>query len=431
MKEFFDKMSKKKKIELLIIVLVLIWVFSFLIDYVRYVNSKPPILALHMTLKYEDGVTEEYYKIGYVYRIYNRESISGDEFVPFWSHRKGLSIRNGIPETYSDYNVPNNNEKKIKYRGLLYFFDNKRGSLLGTYKCINSLTDCDYAKNGKDIYDIDNKDVFVKKKATYLEIINNNFVFIDDSKNQFGEEENPNYVKTIYLYNIKYNRIIARFGDVKGFVNDSYEEYYHGDEDKYIVKDFDSGKWGLIKILEDGTYKEVLPFEYDSINYDVDTNYYILSKKNKWSVKDLKYDKVILKDQENVIYDVWINFNKTTYFKYGNILDDNNVNYSVYRGNGISFLSESNICALKFYSKFIMYIKCDDKKLKFIDYSGKINKTISLYFTEFYDTKDKHSAIEIDKEREDELTFNIYKSSIYNSECDYDYYDYNEYHDKY
>ena len=55
-----QKMSTKKKIELVVLILLIIWGILFIINYLRYTDAKKPILAIHLTHKYDEGVVEEY-----------------------------------------------------------------------------------------------------------------------------------------------------------------------------------------------------------------------------------------------------------------------------------------------------------------------------------------------------------------------------------
>ena len=77
------KMPKKKIIELSILIIILIWVVLFLIDYVRYSSSKPPLLSIKVVHEYTDGKTTEYLGLGYTYRGYGRVTVSREEFVLF------------------------------------------------------------------------------------------------------------------------------------------------------------------------------------------------------------------------------------------------------------------------------------------------------------------------------------------------------------
>ena len=51
--------SRRLKMILLIFLLI-IWGIIFIINYVRYTNAKKPIMAIHLTHKYDDGVVDEY-----------------------------------------------------------------------------------------------------------------------------------------------------------------------------------------------------------------------------------------------------------------------------------------------------------------------------------------------------------------------------------
>ena len=78
------KLSKQKMIELVILLVCIAWGILFIFNYLRYNDGKPPIMALHFNRKYDDGFVDEYISLGYVYRSYNRNSITREEFVPFW-----------------------------------------------------------------------------------------------------------------------------------------------------------------------------------------------------------------------------------------------------------------------------------------------------------------------------------------------------------
>ena len=145
------KMSSKKKIELTVLVLLVLWFALLGIYYVRYSDSKPLILAIHLTHKYADGVTEEYVSLGYVYRRYKRNSISDEEFVPFWKGKKNPKATPDLPKAETGYAEPENIRRQDKFRGLLYYFTVK-GELLGTYKCVNSEGYCEKAFSGSDSY---------------------------------------------------------------------------------------------------------------------------------------------------------------------------------------------------------------------------------------------------------------------------------------
>ncbi len=115
------KISKKKRVELFILVGILVWVVFLLVDYVRYDSGKPPLFAIKNVRKYTDGEVREWIGIGYVYREYERVPITRVEFVPFWVFMENPEDRGELPVAHSGYEVPENKERKYKYYGLLYF----------------------------------------------------------------------------------------------------------------------------------------------------------------------------------------------------------------------------------------------------------------------------------------------------------------------
>ena len=294
------QISKKKKIELLVLVAVLLWGIFLLVDYVRYDSGKPPIFAIKNTIKYTDGEVREWLGIGYVYREYERVPITKVEFVPFWNLREEPEDRGELPVAHSNYDVPENKERKYKQYGLLYFYDDHR-RLIGTYKCINSNGECDRTKTGWDSYHLTEKDYLEKDDNKFLAVEENRYVFIDDSAKQNYPYGHELYTRIIYLYDIVNNEIVAKFADIKTSTDDESGDYSIGKDKNYILKDWETGKWGIRYLntppAEDTKTEivldEVLPYEYDSITYDKDTGYYILCKKGKWYVYDLKNKKTV------------------------------------------------------------------------------------------------------------------------------------------
>ena len=160
--------NKKKKVEILLLIILFVWALIFLINYINYSNSKPLILAFSKTHEYKEGTVKEYYSLGYIYRIYNLYNLQKEELVPFWVSRIRIENKNGLPITEKNYNVPENESHSDKYKGLLYFY-NSNGKLIGTYKCINTTRDCDKAIGGKDQFDIYNKDLIYSREETYID----------------------------------------------------------------------------------------------------------------------------------------------------------------------------------------------------------------------------------------------------------------------
>ena len=77
------KLTKKKKIELIILIVVALWLVLFGINYFRYSQGKSLFVSIKVISDYEDGSVKEYISLGYVYRAYKRNSITKQEFVPF------------------------------------------------------------------------------------------------------------------------------------------------------------------------------------------------------------------------------------------------------------------------------------------------------------------------------------------------------------
>ena len=411
-------MSKKKKIELLIGILALVWLLFLMVNYFRYTNGKTPILTLHRTQKYSDGTVESYYGLFYTYRSYKRTAITGEEFVPFWKPKQNPKPITDIPETYKNYNIPDNKMHSDKYMGLLYFY--KGSKLVGTYKCINTSIDCEKVTTGADEYDIAYSNPFTKPEIRYqIEDVYDAYAWIDDSEEQQVDRDSPAFKKTIYLFDIKNNKILARFGDVKGLDYDSIYKKLKSNEYNYIVKDYKTNKWGIIHIDEDGTIEQRLNYEYDSINYDDDTKYYIVKKDDMWTVYDLNKDVNISDSYSDIIYDVWTNRNRTTYVATGKlhiIGDYSYIDYKIYRADGEPFLTDDDIVGFYPKDNYMFYIKRSTNKMYFINYA-KVNKAeYQLYFAETLNTKKHKPCVEITKVKDEYISFTIYKSSDPNAD---------------
>ena len=138
--------------------------------------------------------------MGYIYRSYNRNSITREEFVPFWVLLENPEPAPDLPVIDMDYNVPENTRKLDKYRGLLYYF-NRKGELLGTYKCLNSTMDCNKAFGGWDDFNTLNNDpVTALETPKNLGMILEKFAFVDDSVSLQVKYGDPTYSRTVYLY---------------------------------------------------------------------------------------------------------------------------------------------------------------------------------------------------------------------------------------
>ena len=409
---------KKKMIELIIIICILLWVLFFIINYVRYTNDNPPLLSLPVaTRKCDDGKVYQYYAIGYVYRKYNSTSTNYTEFVPFWKGLKACPETGGLPVVPKEFDVPANPKRLTTYRGISYFYDRKV-EILGAYPCINTEDKCDVAASGYDEYNIKDTDELYKvDPKPHMHALFNKYGFVDDSVEQDKEYGDKQYVRTIYYYDMNDHKILERFGDVKYSRIDAYN-YGLGDEkNRYIIRDYDTRKWGLLKFKKDGTYKQILKFEYNSINYDEDTGYYILNKDNKWSVYDLDNNKYILENKDDIIYDIWQNGNLTYYYKIG-VTYDKETSFRVLNLDNAFLLNKEHVIHVLAKKKYIMYITSNDKKIHFIDYTGEEKETpIQLYFLSLYSDSKTHPAFTYEAP-DDEYTVSIrvYKGPEYKYE---------------
>ena len=414
------KMSSKKKIELTVLVLLVLWFALLGINYVRYSDSKPLILAIHLTHKYDDGVTEEYVSLGYVYRQYKRNSISDEEFVPFWKGIKKPKAVPDLPKAETGYAVPENIRRQDKFRGLLYYFTIK-GELLGTYKCVNSDGYCEKAFSGSDSYNLkDNDPVTFGQERRTLGPIHDMYAFVDDSVEQDIEYGDPAYARIVYLYRFldklndeqgREHEILAKFADVKESTYDENKNLGYGDNNRYIVKSLENFKWGIVRITKDGEAEEVLPYEYDSITYDIDTGYYIMCKEKVWYVYDLEKGEKVSIDSNNPIYDVWENDNRTQYIKVGLdriVGDDQFTDFKVYRIDGKVLLDGDKITAVFPRGKYLFYITAKDNYLRFMDYGKYELYKYKLNFWRLKHDELTQPAFTIYNETESYLTLRVY-----------------------
>ncbi len=390
------KMPKKKLIEIICLIIGLVWLLFFLIDYVRYTSSKHPLLSIKIVSNYTDGKVTEYYALGYIYRVYDRNAIQKEELVPFWVIRENPESEEDLPKTYSGYNVPENPYKTDKYKGLLYYYQSSE--LIGTYKCINSTKNCEKATGGTDSFNTENKDYLTKHDPYKLEVIKSRYAFIDDSVEQSASPNDSNYIRTIYLFDIIENKIIARYSNIKTSKYDDFEEQGTGDNYKYIVKEYNGNKWGIIEVTEDGI-NEIKPYEYDSISYDEDTGYYIMSKDGKWYIYDLETDKIVSNEQDEIIYDVWTNDNQTTYYKTGKdrtVGDETYTEFKINRLDGQEFITTEGYILIYPTPKYIMMLS-KDNYIKFIDYGSDEKYRIELSFHSFKEDEFTKPCFKLEK----------------------------------
>ena len=402
------KPSVNKLIEIGALIVLLLWILVFIINYINYSNDNAPILMIHTSRTCDDGKVDIYMGLGYVYRKYNSTSLTKSEFVPFWVPATKCGQSNGLPQAEEGFEIPDNPDRLSSYRGLVYFY-NPSGKLLGAYKCLNSDGLCDRASSGYDQYHITYVDAFNRVEEPVVSILNDKYGFIDDSFKQDIEYGDVRYSRIIYYYDIENNKILDVFSDIKSLQIDSHG-YGVGDNNIFAVKERNGSNWGLLRFKEDGTYETVLDFEYQSINYDLDTGFYILSKDDVWSVYDLNNKKYMLENIDLPIYDIWRDNNKTYYYKTGketNISGEMLNTYQIYKFNGQGFLNKSGIVNVLGSERFIMYIDKNDNTLHILAYTlEEPEGPYQLKFYDFYKDDITHPCVEF-KFSKDKRALNI------------------------
>ena len=402
--------GNKKKIEILILVFVALWGIMLLVNYYRYTFNQPPILCLKSVRKYSDGDITEYTCIGYVYRDYARMAISQTTFDPFWVKRIEIEDKNGLPVPITDYKEPEekNNTHEDKWYGLLYFFS-ERYQQLGTYKCINSDSDCFQAIAGHDNYNLEYNDPLTRSYESHkMEYPFDSYAFINDSTDNSGVNNK------IYLFDIKNREYLAQYSDIKESYYDKTAKLGRGDNNRYIVKNMeDSPKWGVIEINEGGNVETVLPFEYDSISYFKDSDLYALCKDDIWFIYDLGKKAIVADNISEPIYDVFENYNETVYYKTGvkrTVGDQIYYSYKLYHLNGSLYLGLDNITEIVNYDNYFMFVNKDDSKLHFMNYARvEPMEPIQLYFTDLNYDEYTQPSFRIKSVTSKQLTLRIAK----------------------
>lgn len=415
------QINTKKIIEISILIVIILWVIFFIINYFRCTNDEAPILTIHSQGVCDDGTLDIYTGIGYQYRVYNSSSLTKSEFVPIWAPVEQCIVSNGLPQADTEFDIPSNKKRESNYRGLVYFYEDKY-NLLGAYKCLNTDSSCTLAVSGYDFYDIDRGDILNYRERIEMTPIFSRYGFVDDSRVQNRKYGDEGYERIIYYYDITNRKILAQFADVKFSTYTRNKYYGTGDkENRIIIKDKETNKWGLVKFKEDGTFENILEYEYESINYNEDSGYYILKNDEGWQIYDIEKDNVLISGIEDPIFDVWENNNMSFYYKTGTrtkIDDKSAYVFNITKFDGSTLVSGKNITSIIRTKHLVMYLSRDDNSLHFIDYTGKEKEEpIKLYFVDFTKDKITHPCLEYSIESNGEAIFvRVYKESGYNSE---------------
>ncbi len=358
------KILKRRIIVIIILLIILSYLGILLNDIRRFRNGDNPLIILSSSTKeYDDGKVESYYSLGWVFRNYARETINTQELVPFWTPIAMDDVLNrtivdeSLPKIES-YKIPDNKDKRSKVGGVLFFYD-KDQNLLGTYKCILSENECEVTVSAY----LD-EDRNVRQVDTVMDYIDNRYVFISEYKSRNTSVEE----KTVYLYDMKAKHIIAQYEDVR------YSRVVEKDYNKYIGINYGSkfiakkdNYWGVDEVNK-GMVSNFVNYEYKLINFDEETNLYILStKQGKWVVfnpNNNVYTSPIDKIIESVHYK-----NEKAYVVAYEKVGYNTKNYYLYDEDGNNVLIKEDVDNLVAYDDFLIYAKGDT--IYIINYDGQ------------------------------------------------------------
>ncbi len=264
-------------------------------DYLAYVNNNRLYLMNYDLVKYyEEGI--KLYSNDYVgQKVYNAEGNKVEEKISFKLSKDGNTIKvEVINDQESDEIEVDIRDSKLSeklsyysyYGGKLYFYeDEAKTKLLGTYACnnLNDLTkdNVSTCKVASDTVYEDNYSYSGQRNAV-IPIINNRFVFIDDSPLLSSGS-----TKVINLYNLSTSKIMSTYRSVNSHTSDNNGELSHvTSADFRVMAENTSGKYGMISIsLTNAT--GVYAFKYDAME-QISTSAVAVKEGSTWSILDNK-----------------------------------------------------------------------------------------------------------------------------------------------
>ena len=265
------KIIIRRIIAIIILILIIAYLIVFIIDLNRFKNKETPLITLSTQIKeYDDGKVTTYKTIGWLFRYYERETITDNEMAPFWrSIRYDDKLKRtndpNLPEPEKNYIIPANSMKQEKIDNVLFFYDND-GNPLGTYACLLSDRDCEISYS--DTLDDDVK----YQTDTKMGIIDNRYVFISEYKSKNSDAEE----KHVFLYDINAGNYIAEYEGVRyTYIGEDDKGYI--DSSKYIVRK--NKYWGIDQVIK-GLVSNYIEYKYSYITYNKDTNLYIFKTLN-------------------------------------------------------------------------------------------------------------------------------------------------------
>ena len=299
------------------------------------------------------------------------------------------------------------NLKYVSYfDGVLYFYsDEEKTDLLGKYTCANkntitadttTLNNCFVAKD--TIYENNDMEDNSTKTVGVIPIINDTFVFINDSKPTDSK-------KTIKLYNLKTSKVLGGYQNVCTYLFSGLEELSFAEiSDLDFIARNTSGKMGLIKINN------------DEVSNGIKFNYLSLEKMGKYYLgknSDAKY--VLIYD--DTASNTSIAFNgpiKGYNNKYIKVNESNK--YAIYDFEGKK-VNNINYKFIEIYDDFYAAVN-DSNNLTIYNYHNEqiITDDIKLYSNKYTDSE--YPSFKLEKFGYI-ITISVLKDNEY-TEYDYD-----------
>ena len=357
-KERKKKILLRRIIAIIILSLIVIYLSLLFIDTRRYKRGLNPLITISIkTKEYDDGYVKTYTSIGWVFRYYERETITDSELVSIFSKIRLDNVlkRNNdpnLPEPENDYEVPSNSTNDEKVDNVLFFY--KDDTLLGTYACLLSKEDCEISYS--DILEDDATNEDIK-----MGIIDSRYVFITEYKNKDTEAEE----KHVYLYDINAKNYIAEYEGVR-YTTISNDQKGYIDSSKYIVKK--NGLWGIDQVIK-GQVSNYLDYTNYYIKYSSETNLYIVKNNNKkWATYNAQ-TKEFTEEIPYKIENLYVVNGKTYFITYEKEYSSKK-NYKLFNENGENVLNKDAIDNLVAYDTFLVFT--NDNVLYIIDYDGNL-----------------------------------------------------------
>ena len=263
------------------------------------------------------------------------------------------------------------------FDGVLYFYsDEEKTDLLGKYACANkntiaadttTLNNCFVAKD--TIYENNDMEDNSSKTVGIIPIINNTFVFINDSKPTDSK-------KTIKLYNLKTSKVLGGYQNVCTYLFSGLEELSFAEvNDLDFIARNTNGKMGLIKINN------------DEVSNGIKFNYLSLEKMGKYYLgKDANAKYILIYDDTatntSIAFNGPIKGYNSKYIK----VNENN-KYAIYDFEG-NKINNINYKFIEIYDDFYAAVN-DSNKLTIYNYNNEqiISDDIKLYSNKYTDSE--------------------------------------------